>query len=498
VGEAVRVEGWREYISQFGGLAADAVTSYALHGYFANGGEVAHVVRLASAPLAKASAIWIVGDPPPQGKNWPGRGGFQVLGYRVESTSPGQWANDTVVRFRYYADGPDNRPAVEITVQAAGEPTETICGIDPAKIEWQVKTQSNLIRLHALPLPAGLTAANLQTPSAPDGPRYLEWLPLTLTGGQSGVASSAEYQQGITTVGDEPEIALVAVPDLFSDFPCDSNDLSGERINAKRVEILAALLAQAETLHDRMVIIDIPPESADPRLAIDWLTKLYQQADEVTLRAGAVYHPRLMITDPLGGSVTPTRIVPSSGHVAGVISKTDRDRGAHYTPANVLLVDLVDLDLHLDDNQQALLYQNRINLLRCAPGRGLQVWGGRTLSANPDWVFVAHRRLIQHLVRAIRRVAEPLVFETNGPELWLTLVRAITSMLLEVYRRGGLKGDRPEDGFRVRCDQTNNPPEQQELGQVLCEVALAPAVPMEFMVLRVALSAQGVLEVFES
>ena len=79
-----------------------------------------------------------------------------------------------------------------------------------------------------------------------------------------------------------------------------------------------------------------------------------------------------------------------------------------------------------------------VDLIRCFPNQGLLVWGGRTLGTEPGDIFVAHRRLLHRLVRSIRAVAEPLVFDVNGPELWLTLVRAITTVLLQVYRAGGL------------------------------------------------------------
>ena len=112
--------------------------------------------------------------------------------------------------------------------------------------------------------------------------------------------------------------------------------------------------------------------------------------------------------------------------------------------------------------------------------------------------FVAHRRLIHLLVRAIRRVAEPLVFDTNGPQLWLAFVRSITTVLLEAYRAGALEGDQPSQAFSVVCDATTNPPDQIDLGIVVCVIKVAPAVPMEFVTLRVTASAQGQLEVFES
>jgi hypothetical protein len=216
------------------------------------------------------------------------------------------------------------------------------------------------------------------------------------------------------------------------------------------------------------------------------------------MRAAAVYHPRLWVPDPLGGIAKPLRSIPPSGHVAGLISWLDRQRGTHHTPANASLFDAVDVTRVFEKTEQARFNDEGINLLRCFPGRGLVVWGGRTLEPTPGGRFIAHRRLIHRLVRAIRRVAEPLVFETNGPELWLTIVRAITTVLLEAWRAGALKGARPAEAFRVRCDEKTTPSEAQELGQVFCEIEVAPATPMEFILLRISLSSDGILEVFES
>jgi phage tail sheath protein FI len=85
----------------------------------------------------------------------------------------------------------------------------------------------------------------------------------------------------------------------------------------------------------------------------------------------------------------------------------------------------------------------------------------------------------------------------NGPELRLTLVRALTSVLLETFRTGALAGARPEQAFRVVCDESNNPPEQDP-GILVCEVAIAPAVPMEFIRLRLVLGQDRGLEVIEA
>jgi len=89
------------------------------------------------------------------------------------------------------------------------------------------------------------------------------------------------------------------------------------------------------------------------------------------------------------------------------------------------------------------------------------------------------------------------VFETNGPVLWFAFVRAITAVLLAAWRAGSLAGSRPEEAFEVVCDDTTNPPEEIEAGRCVCTIAFAPAIPMEFILIRVALSRDGALEVLQ-
>jgi len=211
-----------------------------------------------------------------------------------------------------------------------------------------------------------------------------------------------------------------------------------------------------------------------------------------------VYGPWLRVPDPLGGVAAPLKTVPASGHVAGIISRLDRERGAHHTPANVSLLDAVDLEKGFRPEEEIALIDAGMNLIRCQPGRGLMVWGGRTLDPDDGAKFVAHRRLIHRLVRAIRRVAEPIVFDGNTPALWLAFTRAITTVLLAAFRAGALKGERPEEGFKVECNEQTNPTSEQDLGRVICLISLAPAVPMEFISLRVALSEDKQIEVFDT
>ena len=419
--------------------------------------------------------------------------GFAFKAYEIEASSPGSWANRTRLSIRYRLRGMSGRSEIDLAIEAPGEPPEYLSGLilerpgnaDDDPLQRQVERRSALIRLNPV-------LADAIAPTA-TGPSRLDWQVL-LDGGDDGEApDSSSYSEALKDLNEENEIAIVALPDLHRDL--EASDAQ---------QLLCELIAEADAHRDRLVLVDAPPGLH----FMDWLRGLRELVQGPELRSAALYHPWLGVPDPLGGVANPIKPIPPCGHVAGVVSRLDRERGPHYTPANAQIFEAVDLAQRLEAEELLRLNASAVNLLRCTPGYGLQVWGGSTLArtAAPDVTrrdliadhFTAYRRLIHRLVRAIRRVAEPLVFHTNGPELWLAFVRAVTTVLLEAYRNGALKGERPEEAFRVRCDEKTNPPEEQELGRCVCEIALAPAVPMEFIVLRVALGGEGNLEVFES
>jgi uncharacterized protein len=285
-------------------------------------------------------------------------------------------------------------------------------------------------------------------------------------------------------------VALLAAPDLDA-MPGGAD---------AQLRILALLAALADQAHDRQVIAAVPRAISDVSAILGWLDQLRGGVADTWPRSLALYHPPVAVRDPLGGIVAPLRTIAPVGHVAGLISRLDRERGAHHTPANAELYETVDLIPRHDPDELGMLAMAGINPIICAPGNGIVVWGGRTAqdpAFDPSGCFLAHRRLIHLLIRAIRRVAEPLTFEVNGPDLWLTLVRAITSLLLDAWNAGSLKGDIPEHAFAVRCDADNNPRENEDNGLVVCDVFLAPATPMEFITLRIAITREGRLEAIE-
>lgn len=451
VGAPVRLESWNEVLGAFGPPDGSAATPYALRGFFENGGRTAWVLRVAGLS-ATASARWPVG-------------------YRVVATSPGAWANGGRVAIRYQASSVAGPPTVTVRVLVPGEPAEIFAGLPPDEVADRL-TASRLVRLVAAD-GAGLDRG---------GPISMSW-DLVLTGGTDAAPDRNAYTDAARVQADLPEPALVALPDLGADLTGDDH-----------TDVVADLLGVVAPLLDRLVLLDVPPRMSTVDDVVSWTAALGGFGDDALLACAAVYHPPLRAPELAG---TALRTVPASGHVAGLVARLDGERGAHHTPANATLLDAVDLAVEYPEPQQVRLFEAGVDLVRCLRGRGLVVWGGRTLSTDPARRYVAHRRLVHLLVRAIRRVAQPLVFDVNSPELRLTIVRALTSVLLETFRTGALAGARPEEAFRVVCDDTNNPP-GGDPGQLVCEVDVAPAVPMEFIRLRLVLGQDRGLEVIEA
>ena len=479
VGTPVRVTSLNDYQNVFGDLDPGAATSYAVHGYYENGGQLAWVVRVTGA-MDTATATLSV---PREGGMPPG------TMYQVVASSPGNWAEGGQVTV-WYRSGSLGGPAeVDVRVAVPGETVEVFSGIPASEISERMAA-SRLVRIVPQPGPDATAATAGQARQGKVSQLSLRCDSPATTDLPPGLA---DYLAAVQALANQPEVAIVAAPDLGAHLT--SND--------DRKAVILALLSAAASQLDRLVLIDVSPGAGggtlDPVGALAWADAvLPAQENSALRRAAAVYYPGLLVPDPLGGLTAPLRPLPPSGHVAGVISRLDRERGAYWTPANAVLEGAVDLDPALTGPEQAVVFGNAMNLLRCGPGRGLQVWGGRTLDASASQVsYVAPRRMLHRLVRAVHQVADPLVFDVNGPQLRLNLVRGVTSVLLAAFRAGALAGASPQEGFQVVCDDTNNPP-GSDPGQVVCDIAVAPAVPMEFIHLTLTAGQQSQAEVIEA
>ena len=133
-----------------------------------------------------------------------------------------------------------------------------------------------------------------------------------------------------------------------------------------------------------------------------------------------------------------------------------------------------------------------INCLRVFPGRGIRVWGARTLSEETNWTYVNVRRLFLTAGRWIERNLPGVVFEPNDPRLWDRITRELTAYFNLLFEQGALKGRTAQEAFYIKCDADTNPPEVRDLGMVVTNVGLALGVPTEFVEIRIIHGAEGI------
>ena len=153
---------------------------------------------------------------------------------------------------------------------------------------------------------------------------------------------------------------------------------------------------------------------------------------------------------------------------------------------------VLDLRVNLNGDAIGRLYAEGVNCLRAVPGRGIRVWGARTLSDDSDWQSVAARRVFLTMGRWLEAFLVPLAYEPNDIRLWVRIMRELTAYLDELFQRGGLMGSSAEHAFFVKCDSETNPPDVTDAGMVVTNVGVALAAPAEFVVVRIIHGASGV------
>ena len=179
--------------------------------------------------------------------------------------------------------------------------------------------------------------------------------------------------------------------------------------------------------------------------------------------------------------------MPPSGHVAGIWARNDDTRGVHKAPANEVIRGAISLELNITKGEHDQLNPNGINCIRAFPGRGIRVWGARTLSSDPSWRYLNVRRLFNYIEESIFEGTQWVVFEPNdhapvGPRQadHQRVPRCGSGATARCSAR------RPTEAFFVKCDEENNPPEVRDAGQLIVEIGIAPVKPAEFVVFRIA------------
>jgi len=321
---------------------------------------------------------------------------------------------------------------------------------------------------------AGATAAPPKTEGAGEKATKPEpkKKPAKVTVSAKTFIGDADTRTGLGGLEAVDEVTMVVVPDLMAAFQAGA--LKEEDVKA----VQSAMLAHCEKMKYRFAILD-PLPGFSPQQVKTWR----MEKAGYDSKYGALYYPWIAVSDPLGNG---TIMVPPSGHMAGIYARSDTERGVHKAPANEIVRGAIGLELQITKGEQDVLNPVGVNCIRTFPGRGIRVWGARTISSDPSWRYVNVRRLFNFVEASIELGTQWVVFEPNDVDLWERVKRDITAFLTLVWRDGALFGNTPSEAFYVKCDEELNPPEVRDAGMLIVEIGMAPVKPAEFVVFRIS------------
>lgn len=455
------ITSYNEYLRLFGDVFADGkYLPYAVKAFFDNGGRRCYVTRIVGPNAQTASTT--------------------IDAYTITALGPGDSANRIFVRlepgtirvndvpigFRlrlYYWDRPlQQDPVFDERGNVTSFPPPFLTeDFDDLTLEpthpnyWDKRVNndnSSLVSIEVADgaaLPDAVTTQPLADGAPGDLPTIVEF---------QGDAPEPENRRGLAALNLDPfrEVAIVYAP-------------------AVPEPIAQAIITHCERNRFRFAVIDSQPNAAnasnlDPRTTIK------------DTQFAAFYYPWIYVSDPKTGA----RIkVPPGGATCGIYALTDNTRGVFKAPANEIVSGAFDLEYDIDHGTQEVLNPRGVNVIRRFPGRGIRVWGARTLSSNPLWRYVSVRRLFIFIERSIYDGTQWVVFETNDQRLWARVKQTVTLFLRTQWREGALFGAKEEEAFLVNVGENTMTPDDRLNGRLIIEVGIAPVRPAEFVIFRV-------------
>lgn len=205
----------------------------------------------------------------------------------------------------------------------------------------------------------------------------------------------------------------------------------------------------------------------------------------VSKQYSAIFYPRVQYSD-----AGIKKYIGPSGMIAGLMARTDSERGVWKAPAGIEadLRGVVDVELNMTDGENGVLNKLGVNCIRKFPN-GVVNWGARTLDGSDDfgseWKYIPIRRLALFLEESLFRGTKWVVFEPNDEPLWAKIRMNLNAFMFSLFRQGAFQGSTPDKAFFVKCDGETTTANDRNLGIVNIQVGFAPLKPAEFVIITI-------------
>ena len=483
------VTNWTQFTERFGNFVPGVNLPQSVYGYFTNGGSRCYVVSVRTFPRAEAILMNAAGKPAITVKaRQAGVEGMKMrlrIGNIALPAETKKKTDDSKAEDEKKTAAPPSANGHSFTLHVEKEATsggwKTLETITDVKVQTAAVEGKKEVVLayknNKFPKFVQLLLQDAATTLTKAMPREQEQnlaieknlLPAPQASEFRGDVSERKGVEGLEVLDD---VTMVVVPDLMVTMP-------GEKLDLDMVKgVQTMMIAHCERLGDRVAILDAPPDLS-PQEVKKWRMDIAGFDSSYA----AMYYPWIKVMDPATDQVVQ---VPSSGHIAGVWARNDNTRGVHKAPANEVVQGAVGLAYQTTKGEQDTLNPIGVNCIRAFPGRGIRVWGARTLTSNPAWRYINVRRLFNYVEKSIEGGTQWVVFEPNDRKLWARVKRDASAFLRTVWRDGALFGSSPSEAFYVKVDDELNPPESRDMGRLIIEIGLSPVKPAEFVIFRIS------------
>ena len=306
-----------------------------------------------------------------------------------------------------------------------------------------------------------------------------QWVAAEASGTDATATAGAEFSACVNIVPATPGIANVP-PLALTGLILDPRTADGLKQIYQLQQRVVAFCEDTESL---IALLDVPPGLSQARIE-SW-------RDQFDSSWAAAYHPWLHPARRAGAEALWPR--PPSAVAAGIIARRELERGIQFGPANEIARQIISLAEHQPEGRADALHPQNINCF-VRDQEGIRLIAARTLSRERDWRQLSVRRLMLMLRRTLLGEAQWAVFEPNGPALWRDLQHAIESLLRGFHNVGAFAGRSEAESFFVRM---NTEPWRLDRGELLIEIGVAPAEPLEFILVRLQRDGDGTLRLEE-
>lgn len=475
----VIINSYGDFERQFGSLDPLYPMGYAVRDFYLNGGAQAAIVRLYKGTDGK-----------------PAKAAVAIANLPLEAATAGSWGNQLRVRIdsNVSADVATGFGLVvgdlfNLTVRDMASGTqESFLNLSvkesPRRVDRVLKAGSALLRVaSSLTLPAtAVPAAHLDADAGKTVWEQDKSSTGVATADQAVDSAALDDNAYLGSADAKTGIYALKKADLFN-LLCIPPDLRGGNTSKTVYQNAMALCVERRAL----LLVDAPAEWGSAG-AVTPAVLAALGLTGTAARNAALYFPRVIESDPKRQGQSDT-FVPC-GIVAGVMARTDTQRGVWKAPAGIdaALNGVQGLAVALNDAENGMLNPLGVNCLRSFPLVGPVVWGSRTLRGADlladEYKYVPVRRLALYIEESLFRGTQWVVFEPNDEPLWAQIRLNVGAFMQNLFRQGAFQGRTPADAYFVKCDKETTTQNDINLGIVNIVVGFAPLKPAEFVVIQ--------------